>query len=115
MDPTKFEELLSHVAPFVMNASEKRKLIVPREGLLGTLCYLLTGDAQSTISLSYRISKTSVSRLIKETTDVLWKAQSERGFIKAPSSEEEWVEIADQFEKYGTLETVSVQVTKSTC
>ena len=66
-----------------------------------TLCYLVTGDAQSTISLSYLISETSVSRIIKETTDALWKVLSERGFIKAPSSEEEWVEIADQFEKNG--------------
>ena len=63
------------------------------------LRYLVTGVAQSTISLSYRISKTSVSIIIKETTDALWKVLSERGFIKAPSSEEEWGEIADQFER----------------
>ena len=39
-------------------------------------------------------------------TYVLWKVLSERGFIKAPSSEEEWVETADQLGKNGTLDTV---------
>ena len=99
MSPTKFEELLSYVAPLIIKASEKREPIGPSERLCVTLRYLVTGDAQSTISLSYRISKTSVSRIIKETTDALWKVLSEREFIKAPSSEEEWVEIADQFER----------------
>ena len=65
--------------------------------ICGTLRYLITGDAQSTIALfSYCKSKTSVSRIIKET-ETLWIVLSERGFIKAPSSEEEWKEIADQF------------------
>ena len=90
MSPTKFEELLSYVAPLIIRSSEKREPIGPSE----RLC-VITGDAQSTISLSYRISKTSVSRIIKETADALWKVLSEREFIKAPSSEEEWVEIAD--------------------
>ena len=94
MNPTK---LLLYIAPLIMKASEKREPIGPSERLCVTLRYLVPGDAQSTISLSYRISKTSLSRIIKETTDALWKVLSERGFIKA--SEEEWVEIADQFEK----------------
>ena len=46
-----------------------------------------------------RINKNSASRIIKDTTAALWKVLSERGFIKAPSSEGEWVEIADQFER----------------
>ena len=50
-----------------MEASEKREPIGPSERLCVTLCYLVTGDAQSTIPLSYRINKTSVSRIIKET------------------------------------------------
>ena len=89
MNPNKFEELLSYVAPLIMKASEKRDSIGPSERLCVTLRYLVTGDAQSTISLSYRISKTSVTRIMKETKDALWKVLTERGFIKAPSSKEE--------------------------
>ena len=99
MNPNKFEELLSYVAPLIMKASEKTESIGPGERLCVTLRYLVTGDAQSTISLSYRISKTSVTRIIKERADALWKVLSERGFTKAPSSKEEWVEIANQFER----------------
>ena len=69
MNPTKFEELLSYVAPLIMKASVKREPIGPSERLCVTLHYLVTGDAQSTISLSYHISKTSVGRIVKETTD----------------------------------------------
>ena len=39
-------------------------------------------------------------------TRVLWKVLSERGFIEAPSFEEEWVETAEQLGKKGTLGTV---------
>ena len=99
MSQTKFEEPLSYVAPLIIKASEKREPIGPSERLCVTLRYLVTGDAQSTMPLSYGISKTSVSRIIKETTDALWKVLSEREFFKAPSSEKEWVEIADQFER----------------
>ena len=98
MNPTKFEELLSYIAPEIMKSSEKREAISPSERLCVTLRYLVTGDAQTTISLSYRVSKTSVSRFIKQTTDVLWRVLCDKGFIKAPNTEEEWIKIADQFE-----------------
>ena len=47
----------------------------------------------------YRISKTSVSRIIKETAGALRKILSEKRFTKAPSSKEEWVEIENHFER----------------
>ena len=71
MNPTNFEELLSYVAPSIMKASKKREPICPSELLCETLRLLVTGDVQCTISLSYRISKTSVSRIIKETGGTL--------------------------------------------
>ena len=71
MNPTKFEELLSYVAPLIMNASEEREPMGPSKRLCVTLQYLVTDDAQSAISFSYHISNTSVSRIIKETADAL--------------------------------------------
>ena len=50
----------------------------PSERLCVTFHCLVTGDAQSTISLSYPISKTSVSRITKETTDDLLRLQVQR-------------------------------------
>ena len=93
MNPTKFEELLSNVGPLIVKASQKKEPIGPSERLCVTL-------------LLAKLSKTLVSRIIKEMTRVLWKVLSERGFIEAPSFEEEWVETADQLGKKGTLGTV---------
>ena len=36
--------------------------------------YLATGDAYSTISVSYRIGQTKVSNIIEETTSAIWDA-----------------------------------------
>lgn len=99
MNPTKFEELLSYVAPEIIKSSVKREPISPSERLCATLRYLVTGDAQSTISASYRISKTSISRIIKETTDAIWNVLLLKGFLKVPCDEKEWMEIAAQFEE----------------
>ena len=55
MSPTK----LGWLAPIITKNSEKRQPIGPEERLCVTLRYLVTGDAQVTISSSYRISPTS--------------------------------------------------------
>lgn len=72
MTPTKFEELLQYVAPHVICDSTRRESIKPDERLCITLRYLVTGDAFNTIGTSYRISGTTVDRIVKETNFVLW-------------------------------------------
>ena len=94
MTPSKLEELLSYVAPVILKSSMKREAISPSERMCVTLRYLVTGDAQSTIADSYRMGKTTVSRIVKETSDVLWNQLLEKGFLRAPKTEEEWTEIA---------------------
>ena len=103
---TKSQELLSNVAPLIKEVSEKREPICPSERLCLIMCdYIFAIWLLVKLKVlfhnyhSYRINKTSVSRIIKETTDDKWKVLSERGFIKAPSSTEEWVEIANHCER----------------
>ena len=60
MLPTKFEELLSFVAPLVTKSSIRREVISPEERLCITLRYLVTGDAKITIASSYSVSPTTV-------------------------------------------------------
>ena len=98
MTPTSFEEILSFVAPIITKSRSKREPISASERLCVTLRYLVTGDAQTTISASYRISKTSISRIVRETSEALWEALSSQGYLKVPGSEAEWIAIADQFE-----------------
>ena len=99
MTPQKYEHLLTLVAPRITKSQMKREAISPGERLSVTLRYLVTGDAQTTIAASYRMSKTSVHRIIKETTRVIWDELLKAGFLKVPSNEDEWRSIAYEFEQ----------------
>jgi len=57
--------------------------------LLVTLRYLATGDARSTIAADYRMSPTTVERIINETCNALWNR-----LIKIPSITSAWKQIA---------------------
>ena len=50
------------------------------------LRYLVTSDAFSNIADSYRMSDASVGRIVKETSNVLWKRLSEGRFVKQPDN-----------------------------
>ena len=94
MTPEQYENLFRLVAPKILKSSQKREAIEPGERLSVTLRYLVTGDAQTTIAASYRMSKTSVSRIIKETTNVIWDVLMEAGYLKVPKNENDWREVA---------------------
>ncbi len=86
------------MAPKILKSSQKREVIEPGKRLSVTLRYLVTGDAQTTIAASYRMNKTSVSRIIKETTDVIWDVLMKAGYLKVPKNENDWREVAEEFE-----------------
>ena len=98
MGPSKFEELLGYVAPYITRDSTKREAIQPNERLSVTLRYLVTGDAFNTIGNSYRMSGTTVGRIVRETCDILWKVLLEKGFLNVPTTQDEWRQVAEEFE-----------------
>lgn len=57
MLPEKFETLLRIVGPRISKPFSRREPIGPAEHLCVTLRYLVTGDAFTTISASYRMSE----------------------------------------------------------
>ena len=69
-----------------------------KETVRVTLHYLHTGDSQVTIGTSYRISPTAIGRIISETCRVIWYVPNKKGFIKAPTSKKEWLDIAIEFD-----------------
>ena len=71
MSPTQYEELLQEIAPRIQKCSEKREPIGPSERFSVTLGYLFTGDSQVTIAASFRISQSSIGRIILETTNAM--------------------------------------------
>ena len=97
MTPSRFEELLGYIAPSLLKDAQKREPIGAAERLCVTLRFLVTGDAQTTIAASYRMSNTSVGRIIKETCNALWTVLLEKGFLNCPH-ETEWSKIAEHFE-----------------
>ena len=98
MIPRKFEELLDWVATRILKSNVKREVINPEERVCVTLQYVVTGDAHVTIAANYRISPTSISRIIKETTKVIWNVFLDKGFLKTPNSAKEWEKIVQSFE-----------------
>ena len=86
MTPTKLEELLSQVAPKIEKSSVRREPIGPEQRFCVKLWYLVTRDAHVTIAASYRISRTSTCRIIKETTGANWDVLLEKGFLQPPQS-----------------------------
>ena len=95
---TKLEELLSWVAPKIEKSSVRCELIAPEQRLCVTLCYLVTGDAHITIAASYRISPTSIGRVIKETTGAIWDVLLEKRFLQPPQSSKDCENISRGFE-----------------
>jgi hypothetical protein len=99
MLPDKLEELLRWVAPKISKSNIKRESISAEERLCVTLRFLATGDSQSTISTSYRISRSSISRIIRETTEALWDVLLEQGYLDTPKTENDWRKVASEFEE----------------
>ena len=68
------------------------------ERLVVTLRYLVTGDAQCTVAVSYRSSPSSVSRNITETSDAIWTSLKTMHYLDCPSNVSKWKMVAQEFE-----------------
>jgi len=67
--------------------------ISKEERLCLTLRYLANGDSQQSISYNFRIRKTTVQNIVKETCDAIWEALLGT-YLKEPTTYDEWEEIA---------------------
>ena len=99
MLPSNVENRLSWVAPHISKQQIKmQEPICERERLCVTLRYLVTGDAQVTIAANYQMSPTIVGRIISEKCGAIWEALHDKGYVKPLKSEDEWKQIAKDFE-----------------
>ena len=100
MTPMLFEKLLSWVGPTIERQKTKMRLpIGPSERLSLVIRYLASGDAQSSIASSYRISPSVVSRAINEVCAVIWEKLSEKGFLRAPHHPTHWKQVSSEFDQ----------------
>ena len=70
------------------------------ERLSITLWFLATRESQQSLSFSYHMGNSTVSNIISKTCDaiynVFWKT-----YLQPPSSPDEWLAIAKDFEEQG--------------
>ena len=98
MTPERFEHLLSLVGPRITKTNTRmREAISAAERLILTLWYLASGDDQQSLSFSYRIRRTSVSHIIKETLYAIWLALKDK-YVGPPKSASDLKNISMDFE-----------------
>ena len=71
-----FEHLLAIVGPLLVRRenywSAIRAKITPAERLVFTIKYLATGNSQISLSYNFRLGKSTVCHILRETCEVLW-------------------------------------------
>ena len=103
MSPEQFDHLLSLVEPHNNKEDTNyRKSISPAERLALTIRFLASGKLQISLSFSFRIGKSTVSKIIAETCDALHRVLFPL-YVKPPSSNDEWEAISQDFEELWNL------------
>ena len=73
------------------------KVISAAEHLTVTLRFLATGEMFQSLSFQFRISDRAISYIVKEVCNTILKYLVPL-YLKVPSTEEEWLSIAEKFE-----------------
>ena len=106
MSPERFEHLLSLVGPLIQKEDTRfRRSISPEERLAVTLRFLATGDAQQSLSFSFRIGKSTLSKVISETCQMIYECLKDK-FLQPPETESDWGKIARSFEELWNMPNV---------
>ena len=107
MLPETYEILLNLVADDIKKLSTNmREPIGPDQRLAVTLRYLTTGDAHTTIAHSFRMSSTTVGRIVEATCNVISNRLKDAGYIATPHSVQTWKQIANEFEARWNFQNV---------
>ena len=80
-----------------MKDCRSREPISPGERLAVTIRFLASGDSQRSLFYAYRISYSSLSRILSETCHIIWEELRAVYLKKTLKSELEWLAISEQF------------------
>ena len=106
MSPESYDHLLELLKPLISKKNTKfREPISAEIRLAVTLRYLASGESQQSLSWSYRIGRSTVSKIIRETSKAIWDILSP-DYLKSPSSEVEWKQVSDDFNGIWNLPNV---------
>lgn len=97
MSKSRLEELLKLVGPRIQHAENHAFPIGAGERLCLTLRILASGDSQASMAFNYRMSKSSISNIVKETSSAIWDAL--QPVYLPPPTIETFEQIAKEFWK----------------
>ncbi|XP_068129859.1 uncharacterized protein [Hyperolius riggenbachi] len=72
-----------------------RNAVIPEERLLLTLRFLATGQSFASLHFAYRLGKSTISYIVKETCLVIWR-ELHATFMPVPNRQR-WEEVANKF------------------
>ena len=100
MSPDQFKEILNATEPDICKQSTKMvgELIVPVKRRALTLRFLATGESFRSLHFQFRISRPAISYIVTKVCEAIPKKLGP-SYLKVPSSEEERLQIAKQFEE----------------
>lgn len=99
MDVPHFDELVRILSPSLRKQdTNMRECIKPEEMCCLTLRYLASGESFRSLEYQFRISKKAISYIIQEVCRAIIETIGKESF-KTPQSKEEWMEIAEKFER----------------
>ena len=99
MSPERFSHLLSLFQERIEKRDTQfRKSISAEERLVLTLRFLASGQSQQSLSFSFRVGRTSVSRIVAETCEAIYLSLKDT-YLKRPETASEWEKISDKFEE----------------
>ncbi len=84
MSALRFDDLVCRIAPYINLKKTHRSPVSTAESLAVTLRFLATGSSQQSIAASYRLGSRTVSKLIPEVCEAIWKSLQPK-FVAVPS------------------------------
>ena len=103
MSPESFDALLRHVEPHISKENTRFRESVPASTKLAiTLRYLASSESQQSLSWSFRLGRTTVSKIVREICEAIWKVLSSI-YLCSPSTKQEWEQISNDFEEIWDL------------
>ncbi|XP_045480414.1 protein ALP1-like [Harmonia axyridis] len=98
MSFSSFDDLLGRISMDIkLQDTRFRECICPQQRLSICLRYFASGCSFKELHYSYRVGISTISKIIKETSVIIWKRLC-TDFMKLPDTEGEWEAIANGFE-----------------
>lgn len=98
MDETTFVYLVTLLKPTLQKFSTFRVPLSTEEKLAVTLRFLATGDSYESIKYNFLMASNTICKVVVETCDAIVSILGPK-YLKTPTTPEEWLQIADGFEK----------------